>query len=490
MKSMFSFSLYVQAIKRIRILGLALTVCVVVINLAGINDPYISQAGKCYYCWKGLLHYGFITSSYMIVLVPVAVLLTFYMFSYLNKRSSADFYHSLPKKRSAVFISQWAAVLTWLFATVVISVSANHLRWFLEGGVVHFYVWFNSVVSLCALAFYFSACTVLGTMFTGTAISAAFSTGAIALLPPFIMSRFQTALESAFPRMVVEKTVFKYIGADNFLPTRMFLNGVTERDFDLDVPLLISVIFALALGAVACIAYTRRESEKAARWGFVNKVKLLSWGIAVCAVPMALVGGVGVTTAIMKANDPTDPSKIENFVIYGNFYVENVVVEDPDGIVIESDEVFKSLSENYNYTIPKNVFYPRNTIKINYKNGKSVYRKVRIIGELKGAIGSYIMSDAKLTKLVYPLPEWDDLVKESCDEEVDKTLWDTFTKEYYKLGVVDRYMIRGKQEHTDRDYEYYTFDVVYKDKNGITYRRYYADPKRTKQTYKLLREGW
>lgn len=52
------------------------------------------------------------------VFAPVMML---YLFSFLNKRNSSDFYHSLPNTRLSLFFSFFAAVMTWVIAASVIS---------------------------------------------------------------------------------------------------------------------------------------------------------------------------------------------------------------------------------------------------------------------------------------------------------------------------------------------------------------------------------
>lgn len=59
-----------------------------------------------------------------ILVVLAAIIMTFNLFKFLNKRSGSDFYHSLPVTRPCLFFSLCASVLT-----VVVSYSPSLSCW-------------------------------------------------------------------------------------------------------------------------------------------------------------------------------------------------------------------------------------------------------------------------------------------------------------------------------------------------------------------------
>ena len=96
MKDIFSSKLYLQGLRKVRTLGIAMAIVMIALNawipLMHINDGILSvktvEAGE--FAPFGLL---------FLVFVP---LLVYNMFSYLNERKASDFFHALPQKRICV----------------------------------------------------------------------------------------------------------------------------------------------------------------------------------------------------------------------------------------------------------------------------------------------------------------------------------------------------------------------------------------------------
>ncbi len=267
MKGLFSFPIYVQGLKRVRALGFITTACLVFINVVTtmeVNFRNLRFNGDCIYCLKELNHYEVFATDWMVVIGLFVPLVTFTTFSYLNKRSAADFYHSLPAKRRTVFISQWAASLTWTLGSVALCVGVNAVYWIAEGAPLHFFVWFDVLVCTSVLVLYLSACTALGVILTGNILSSAVSAILIGCLPPFVVECFKRVLTLMFPRMAPNMAIYTHLDSYRFLPKRMYFDPY-GGDYGLDMGVLISFIFALALGALACLAYEKRQSETLSR---------------------------------------------------------------------------------------------------------------------------------------------------------------------------------------------------------------------------------
>ena len=107
MKNIFSPKLYLQGLRKVRTLGIAMAIVMIALNawiplthlnehrtanpLDGAINVQSVEAGQ--FAPFGLL---------FLIFVP---LLVYNMFSYLNERKSSDFFHALPQKRSCIYIS-------------------------------------------------------------------------------------------------------------------------------------------------------------------------------------------------------------------------------------------------------------------------------------------------------------------------------------------------------------------------------------------------
>lgn len=72
---------------------------------------------------------GVLQLQWPMLFLPSAVtpLLSLYLFRFLNKRSSSDFYHALPHTRTALYFSFMAAVAAWVVLCAAVSVGFSQL---------------------------------------------------------------------------------------------------------------------------------------------------------------------------------------------------------------------------------------------------------------------------------------------------------------------------------------------------------------------------
>lgn len=108
-------------------------------------------------------------------------------FAFLNKRCDSDFFHSLPVRRSDLFIATTLAALTWTAATVIASVLATAVVYlFMNVPFVAQYlllgVPFFIVATMLVFAGAAIACSITGTFFANLIL-----TGLVLLLPRFLL---------------------------------------------------------------------------------------------------------------------------------------------------------------------------------------------------------------------------------------------------------------------------------------------------------------
>lgn len=139
----FNPRLYVEGLKRLRVLGLGLLILAVVlsamvplIHLAEYGDQvgsiqYYDKDGQAEYLdvWQPR-SIKLAELSYFTRLVPFAAPLLFFVaFSFLLKRRESDVYHAIPCKRICVYCSLVAAVLSWTWGITLVSSLISGLLW-------------------------------------------------------------------------------------------------------------------------------------------------------------------------------------------------------------------------------------------------------------------------------------------------------------------------------------------------------------------------
>ena len=127
MKNIFSFQLYLQGLRKIRVAGIAMAVSLIALNTWCPLELIMSQSAVGFPPDVGT----FAPFGYLLVLF--APLLVYNMFSYLNDRTGSDFFHALPQKRICIYISFMSAVFTWIVATLFVSTLVNAILWTVSG---------------------------------------------------------------------------------------------------------------------------------------------------------------------------------------------------------------------------------------------------------------------------------------------------------------------------------------------------------------------
>lgn len=129
----FNTRLYVEGLKRLRVLGIGLLVLVLIASILVptvywileadydpnlLRAPHVFDRGESYVLCVPILVFSATTPIFFLVL-----------FSYLFKRRESDFYHSIPYTRTCVYTSFVAAALTWIVAITAICATVAGLIW-------------------------------------------------------------------------------------------------------------------------------------------------------------------------------------------------------------------------------------------------------------------------------------------------------------------------------------------------------------------------
>ena len=270
MKDIFSPKLYLQGVRKVRTLGVAMAIVMIALNawipLMCINtsrgfiagEPVITAVEAGQFAPFGLLFLIF------------APLLVYNMFSYLNERKSSDFFHALPQKRICVYVSFMSAILTWILSVLLLTTVVNSVLW----SAAKYYTVSVDVIVLTTLGFFILALVMVGFMalamtLTGTAVA-----NCLVFLLFFLFIRafglfFLYGLEDITPMFNHMHSWLRIFDWDFFLPFGIFIEvvdeGSTNSVFSNAGILIYWFIVAILLWVAAGIAYCLRKSESATK---------------------------------------------------------------------------------------------------------------------------------------------------------------------------------------------------------------------------------
>ncbi len=243
----FDFKLYIEGVKRLKVIGTAFAVISFVMAfLVPLTYGYRASGIDA----EDLIYP-------LVVLLLAAFMFVNRVFGYLTSRKKSDFYHAIPFPRKCVYFSFMASALTWVWGILIVSLLIESFMW-----GFNFYL---STVLLVGIAFaaatlFIMAVTAVARILTGTEVS---SVALFAILFLFLRvcgTIAKSAMESLVPIYDFDHSLLHYLGFEFFLPFRVIM----LYDTDGIIPLIIyTFIISIAIIFVGSVLYARRKSEMA-----------------------------------------------------------------------------------------------------------------------------------------------------------------------------------------------------------------------------------
>ncbi len=542
MNKYFSLSLYKEGLKRVRGVGIASALIVIVGNLI---VPLGEWAGHIYFESEVVSEVKAVEALplcyVMALLAPVIVLR---MFSFLNSRSASDFYHAIPQKRICLYLCFAAAAVTWTVGITVVCGASSLIAWnlvpfkHLSLGTAA-----RCVFSQTALALLTSGCALLGAAVAGNVFSAIFASAAVFGMPVLLINSFGNLIDEFYPAFCYEKSVFYYCGSKGFLPV------TSTEDFynPKGLPVIAAYVAFLLLAALAAYAFVKRKSETAEHstctpvlqhllrlsaafpiWllvitlvldgdylevipfvlvslivylvyelitvrGIKNAVKVLPLFLILPVFSAAFAAGAYGCTAVMRANDPKSVDDVSYVIIEGNagsivniplYEIQGECLTDPEVIsAITCGLKFKAKSPEDEYSYDSPVYYYGNSgvqLKVALKNGKVLYRDSFPYGLYSKQLCEAFKNQPALYKKLFTLPEYG-----KVKIDVPKEAWELYRKEYEKLSDDDKLRVLLDEVSSDR-----VIYVYFEDEQGFYSRESYYSVHEGlfPETYKFLEE--
>ena len=266
---MFNLGLYKEGLRKTTYLS---ALFIAVMLLGAVFTPISTiisqiQAIEAGLFYERIIISGIEANSFLLIVTMLFVpTLTLYMFSFLNKRNSSDFYHSIPHKRETIFVSFIAAILTWILGGIWLCTAITlAIYWFSPA-----YVIINtSSILLATLGLSIGCTLVIGVLLIAMSVSGSTSSSIITallilFLPRIILASFISMLVTITP--VVSAENFGIIGNSSYnIPVGIIVSSMWHPSPHIDQVLTQGILYTAILGliylGIGMVLFKRRKSE-------------------------------------------------------------------------------------------------------------------------------------------------------------------------------------------------------------------------------------
>lgn len=330
-KKVFSVKLFWQSFKQLKTIGIICTVILYVLSVLPVVTEVIDivraeRMGIEAVSYPSIVNAVSYTSFLVITFIIFAPMLALNCWKFLNKRSTSDFYHSLPHKRICLFLSRLAAVLAWLFVMYLISFAGTTAGFaiFSKYFIVDYYVIFRMYVAMFICCILCVAAISLACSFTGNMLTNVCMTGIILFLPRGLIDIISGSVAGSVYVMNAED-VIPLFGNNANMITNIIFGAFFSGSVDLQEMILspVSNIYTLVLGiiytAVAAALFITRKSECAGK-SAIGKASRFFIRTVICFSICAVM----VLPVLCSKNNTSDIGRI--YYIIMSFIVAGVAL--------------------------------------------------------------------------------------------------------------------------------------------------------------------
>lgn len=297
-KKIFSVNMFWQTFKQLKVIGiLSMAVTLFFVVFPQINDAlYYLKMQKLYgeeqidASLKMVYASNIdILSITFILFTPILVLS---VWSFLNKKNSSDFYHSLPYKRECLYFSKIAAVFAWQVIIHVVTYLCLIITFavFKDCFIVEMWMVFRVFLSifianlLCGSAISL-ACALTGNIFSNICLS-----GLIIFLPRFLCVMIEAFAAMKVPT-VSDYQIFPFINDAHNIVAGYILRMFVSIDYNSLMfsisSLLYTFILALIYMGLGLLVFKFRKSEAAQKSALNKKLQMaisMTLGFVICFI--------------------------------------------------------------------------------------------------------------------------------------------------------------------------------------------------------------
>ena len=301
---MFHFGLYKEGLRRSALVS---SIFIAVMLLGAVFIPLSRvlselsalRRGVSWATGRIVIHDFYDVNAILILaLIAFAPILVLYLFSFLNKRNSSDFYHSIPHKRETLYTSFLAAALTWVVGGIWLSAGISLA--ILAFAPAPLYIIMDVPTILLAILGLTMGCvlvmgaTLIAMSLTGSVFSNITTALLILFLPRTLIHVFIEMLINLTRVVTIDN--FGFIGNWSYnIPfgfVLTFLYGGSDYVF-INGALYTGILGLLYLG-LGLLLFKRRKSEAAASPGankIIQTTVRVALAFAVCLPAASIIAG-------------------------------------------------------------------------------------------------------------------------------------------------------------------------------------------------------
>ncbi len=268
-KRIFSPRLFWDGIKQLRIIGILSTVALCFIGMITPIMQYLNQLDSSWTREPDTVNYLDMNMPIILLFCAIAPLMTLYLFSFLNKRDSSDFYHAIPETRQCLFLSLFASIITWLTFIAVVSAAVITIVYAALPALYTvnlssvFITGFSSLVGSYLIA----AGVAVAMCVTGTVFSNILVSLLLIFLPRLLIQIAVLAVTDALP-LVSGLSFAAVLNYEYNVPVG-FIFGLLFGDYEKALTSVASGIYTLVIAVIftviALILFVKRSSESAGK---------------------------------------------------------------------------------------------------------------------------------------------------------------------------------------------------------------------------------
>ncbi len=315
-KRIFSPRLYLDGIKQLRIIGILSTVALCFIGIINPIMQYLNHLEGGGNSVPETINYLDMNMPILLLFCAIAPLMTLYLFSFLNKRESSDFYHAIPETRQCLFLSLFASIITWLTFTAAVSATLITLvySFFPTLYTVNLSSVFITGFSSLVGSYFIAAAVAIAMSVTGTTFSNVLVSLLLIFLPRLLIQIAVLAVTDALP--LVHGLSFAAILNYEYNVPVGFVFGLLFGDYEKPLTSVTSGVYTLVIAliytAFALLLFVKRSSESAGK-SAPNRILQGVYRFLIGSV-LTAVAVFGLFDTVVR-NDSLDASMIGTLVI-------------------------------------------------------------------------------------------------------------------------------------------------------------------------------
>ena len=297
MKRYFSFPLFIDGFRQLKLFGIFSTV---IIGLASVFVPLSTMLDERDSTYLPTISGADINVLLLLCTFVMAPVFVLYLFSFLNKRNTSDFYHSIPVSRTCIYISYMASVIAWITVIIVINFVLSYVLFFtLTSSTMYHRTIITYVLNVWIGSLYSAVTVSLAMCISGTALTNIVVSGIILFFPRLYILVLSYCI-CDMPFMSYEHFIPILTPSYNIV----FGSIASIFEFGTGNPfyMLSSSIYTFCLAIVyfflAVYLFSKRKSESAgcaAPSKRLQNVYRILIGFIICLIPIGLISSMIIT---------------------------------------------------------------------------------------------------------------------------------------------------------------------------------------------------